>query len=105
MRWICTVMITVLLTTGCATLSETFEERSHCGSSRMYCGTRVDAMMIAAATHESTGVLKVFWPIAIVDMPLSIVADTLLLPYTAFKGSLTENSEAENPQDVTSPPL
>jgi uncharacterized protein YceK len=49
----------------------------------VYCGTRVDALMISMATDESAGVLRAFWPLAIMDLPLSLVADTLLLPYTA----------------------
>ena len=81
MRWVFTVITAMLLTSGCATLTETFEERSHCG------GTRVDAVMISAATDESAGVLRAFWPLAIMDLPLSLVADTLLLPYTAYLDS------------------
>lgn len=105
MRWICTVMTAILLTTGCATMTETFEEKSHCGHSRMYCGTRVDALMIAAATDKNAGVLKVFWPIAIVDMPFSILVDTLLLPYTAYKDSLVEDSTTSIPPGVPLDPL
>jgi uncharacterized protein YceK len=87
MRLLCAVITSMLLISGCATLSETFEERSHCGNSRIYCGTRVDAIMIAMATDEGAGVLRAFWPIALIDLPFSIVADTLLLPYTMYKGS------------------
>lgn len=87
MRWVFTVVAAMLLTSGCATLTETFEERSHCGNTRVYCGTRVDALMISMATDESAGVLRAFWPLAIMDLPLSLVADTLLLPYTAYLDS------------------
>lgn len=87
MRWTCMGIILTMLLSGCATFTETFETRSHCGVSRVYCGTRVDAAMIAAATDESAGVLRAFWPLAMVDLPLSLAADTLLLPYTVYLDS------------------
>lgn len=87
MRCLVTVIAALSLTAGCATLTETFEERSHCGATRVYCGTRVDAIMISMATDESAGVLRAFWPLAIMDLPLSLVADTFLLPYTVYLDS------------------
>jgi uncharacterized protein YceK len=47
--------------------------------------------MIAMATDEGAGVLRAFWPIALIDLPFSIVADTILLPYTVYKGSEVED--------------
>ncbi len=96
MRWIGIVITMALLISGCSTFSETFDTRSHCGSSLVYCGTRTDAMLIAAAGDESAGILRAFVPLAMMDLPFSFVADTLLLPYTvsvdAF-GSKSKNTE------------
>ncbi len=95
MRCLLTTMWLILILSGCATMTETFEDRSHCGVSRVYCGTRVDAMVIAAATDESAGVIRAFWPIALVDLPLSLVADTLLLPYTTFMDTGVKKKTAQ----------
>jgi len=96
MRWIGTVITMALLISGCSTFSETFDTRNHCGSSLVYCGTRTDTMLIAAAGDESAGILRAFVPLAIMDLPFSFVADTLLLPYTvsvdAF-GAKSQNAE------------
>ena len=70
--------------TGCATILSlsTAYEQTKCGSDcnvpRIYSGTAVD---ICGLTADNLGVF------AIIDLPLSLVADTLVLPYTYYAQS------------------
>ncbi|MCE0459892.1 MULTISPECIES: YceK/YidQ family lipoprotein [Pseudomonas] len=73
----------VVLLTGCSTLSETFDDHPRCGP-HPYCGSASDIELIKAATEEDAGILRALVPVAVIDLPFSLVADTLLLPYTAF---------------------
>jgi len=75
--------LTVMVLTGCSTLAETFGDRPQCGV-HPYCGTSTDVELIKAATDDSAGVLRALVPLAVIDLPFSLVADTLFLPYTAF---------------------
>ena len=75
--------LAVMLLTGCSTLSETFGDRPMCGP-HPYCGTSTDVELIKAATDDSAGILRALVPVAVIDLPFSLVADTLFLPYTAF---------------------
>jgi len=72
------------LISGCSTFSETFADRPH-ASSLVYIGTQVDVAVIGAAGDESAGIFRLFAPFALLDLPLSLAADTLLLPYTITK--------------------
>jgi uncharacterized protein YceK len=76
-------MLTVALLTGCSTLAETFDDRPRCGV-HPYCGVSTDIEVIKAATEENAGIFRALVPLAVIDLPFSLVADTLLLPYTAF---------------------
>lgn len=71
------------LLAGCSTLSETFDDHPRCGP-HPYCGASSDIELIKAATDEDAGILRALMPVAVIDLPFSIVADTLFLPYTAF---------------------
>lgn len=84
MRLFCLATALGLLT-GCSSLAATFGEKPYCPDGPVYCGTRVDASLLAAATDESAGVLRALWPIALIDLPFSAIADTLLLPYTLYQ--------------------
>ncbi|MCJ8206258.1 YceK/YidQ family lipoprotein [Pseudomonas sp. RGM2987] len=75
--------LAVVSLTGCSTLSETFDERPRCGP-HPYCGSSSDIELIKAATDENAGIFRALVPLAVIDLPFSIVADTLFLPYTAF---------------------
>lgn len=79
-RWYAAALL-LCLTSGCSTLSETFADRPH-APSLVYIGTQVDVAVIGAAGDDSAGILRLFWPFALMDLPLSLAADTLLLPYT-----------------------
>ncbi|AHL33259.1 hypothetical protein CD58_10300 [Pseudomonas brassicacearum] len=73
----------VALLAGCSTLSETFDDRPRCGP-HPYCGASTDIEVIKAATDENAGIFRALVPLAVIDLPFSLVADTLFLPYTAF---------------------
>ncbi|MBU6957205.1 YceK/YidQ family lipoprotein [Pseudomonas sp. CVAP len=75
--------LAVALLAGCSTFSETFGDRPRCGA-HPYCGSSTDIELIKATTDESAGVLRALVPLAVIDLPFSMVADTLFLPYTAF---------------------
>lgn len=72
------------LTSGCSTFSETFADRPH-ASSLVYIGTQVDLAVVGALGDDSAGIFRLFAPFALLDLPLSLAADTLLLPYTISK--------------------
>lgn len=72
------------LISGCSTFSETFADRPHT-SSLVYCGTQVDVAVVGALGDETAGIFRLFAPFALLDLPLSLAADTLLLPYTITK--------------------
>ncbi|AXA52920.1 YceK/YidQ family lipoprotein [Pseudomonas thivervalensis] len=76
-------MLAVVLLAGCSTLSETFDDRPRCGP-HPYCGSSTDIEVIKAATDENAGVFRALVPLALIDLPFSLVADTLFLPYTLF---------------------
>ncbi|MCP2073152.1 UNVERIFIED_ORG: uncharacterized protein YceK [Pseudomonas lini] len=82
MRIVVTALVMTLLG-GCATANETFGNGQLCGL-HPYCGAATDIEVIKATTAESAGALRVLAPLAIIDLPFSIVADTLILPYTIF---------------------
>ncbi|WP_431081232.1 YceK/YidQ family lipoprotein [Pseudomonas thivervalensis] len=76
-------MLAVVLLAGCSTLSEIFDDRPRCGP-HPYCGSSTDIEVIKAATDENAGVFRALVPLALIDLPFSLVADTLFLPYTLF---------------------
>ncbi len=71
------------LMAGCSTMAETFDDSARCGP-RPYCGSATDIEVISALGDESAGAFQVLAPLALIDLPFSVVADTLFLPYTAF---------------------
>ncbi|MET1077284.1 MAG: YceK/YidQ family lipoprotein [Pseudomonas sp.] len=78
------------LLSGCSTVAETFSDPPRCPGRLAYCGTQVDALLISAATDQDAGVLRALWPIALIDLPFSLVADTLILPYTLYRDATAE---------------
>ncbi len=72
-------------TAGCATLGETFNDNAQCGA-HPYCGTATDVEYLKGLTDGNAGPLAAFIPLVIIDIPLSLAADTLFLPYTVFNG-------------------
>lgn len=91
------VVIVALVTSACATMTETFHERSRCKPELVYCGTRTDALYIAAMFAKNAGILRAFGPIALVDLPFSFIADTVLLPYTVYKSASDNTLQSSKP--------
>lgn len=79
------LLVASLLLSACSTMSETFADRPHCGPSLVYCGTRFDIAVIAAGFIDNSALVKALGPFAAIDLPFSLVADTVLLPYTISK--------------------
>jgi uncharacterized protein YceK len=85
-------LLSALLMVGCASLSVTFNPDPKFGQDKnpIYAGTRFDAEALAAPFDGASSdpgswpdpIIWVFYPFFIVDLPLSMVMDTLLLPYT-----------------------
>ncbi|MDK9717875.1 MAG: YceK/YidQ family lipoprotein [Trichlorobacter sp.] len=76
--------VVLCLISGCSTFSETFADRPH-ASSLVYIGTQVDLAVVGTLGDETAGIFRLFAPFALLDLPLSLAADTLLLPYTITK--------------------
>jgi uncharacterized protein YceK len=77
----------ILLMSGCATLivkSTTASPRE-----KYYMGTKVDASILAQPFHcsketdvcEAVKTWPYLWPLALVDLPLSMVLDTMCFPF------------------------
>jgi uncharacterized protein YceK len=76
------VVAAVAAQVGCASLVNTIG-----GERRPYAGVQADAHIIGALfdTDRQSPANLFQWPFAFVDMPFSLVMDTLLLPYTAME--------------------
>lgn len=85
MRSIHSLLVASLLLSACSTMSETFADRPHCGPSLVYCGTRIDIAVIAAGFIQDSTLVRALGPFAAIDLPFSLVADTVLLPYAISK--------------------
>ncbi len=89
------------LVAGCASIRGTFVEPPKDGS-RVYVGTRRDLQDIALENCECDPIGAVaylmLWPVFVIDLPLSVAADTVLLPYTlALPRPPARTSEIERP--------
>ena len=79
------IYASMMLMTGCSTLI--FNATS--SSNVYYSGTKVDAKIIASPfycleTNDICGLVKnwpVIWPLAIIDLPLCAVVDTIYFPF------------------------
>lgn len=100
--WLCALC--ALLCTGCVSLQATFDHKSKeiepvDMTRKVYIGTRLDAWVVTSPFSkqfwtEETGGGDVFWfffLFSIVDLPLSMVMDTVLLPYTIPHDSRPKN--------------
>jgi len=77
---------------GCASLlgNLSYSEFERDIESRVYIGTKIDGTFLASPFllepggegHQSYALSLLIWPFALVDLPLSFVLDTVLLPYT-----------------------
>lgn len=79
----CILLILLLLMPGCGTYIMMMESDGH---PIPYSGVMIDALVFAGfitSQEGLNGILIALW--ALVDLPFSLVADTLCLPYTIFK--------------------
>src|SRR5438034_5961040 len=85
----------LVIGTGCGTVATHLMPPSERppGVSGVYRGTKFDSFMLSGIGKskgaEVWGYGVVFGPIVICDFPLSLVADTLMLPFDAFSNSST----------------
>lgn len=88
---------------GCASIAATFTERGDeaISGSKVYAGTRTDLFLIEAAGIHSASKTDTFLLrfACVIDLPLSLVADTLFLPYTLT--TINTGTECSNVQDCT----
>jgi uncharacterized protein YceK len=95
LSWILFSASVLLLTQGCGTLA-THGVPEKPGTPRVYRGTSYDANLLRSAvvpretdeTHDDTElrvIVLAISPLLLVDLALSLVADTLLLPYDATR--------------------
>ncbi len=70
---------------GCASIRKTFVENDD-NKDLVYSGTRYDwkAVTLRPDNVDGPGALAVLilWPFYVIDLPLSLISDTLILPYT-----------------------
>ncbi|GAA3919316.1 YceK/YidQ family lipoprotein [Litoribacillus peritrichatus] len=91
------LMFLVLLLSGCGTVNTVFrdeyvvhvnmkEVKTKCSSiSRIYSGVSYDLCLLHAEPSSSPLILSAPVPFVLVDIALSGVADTVLLPYGIYK--------------------
>ena len=88
----------VMMLNGCSTImlhKETSGSSSENFSSEYYVGTKFDAMLISIPFNcdkkTDACVLGLLWPVfgplALIDLPFSMVADTVYLPFQYAKSS------------------
>ena len=107
---ICICILCAFTCAGCMSLGATFDNKNkNAGSGlvdetkKVYVGTRIDAVMATLPFRkefwtEKSGpgdIRLVAWIIGVVDLPLSLAMDTILLPYTISHDSRLENKRAE----------
>ena len=83
--WVLIILVAVVIT-GCSSLGGTFLIEK---DNKIYIGIRRDVCYIN--NWEEYGSVAV--PISAIDLPFSLIMDTILLPYTIPKTLLTEKSE------------
>jgi uncharacterized protein YceK len=82
---------------GCGTLSNITDQAP---AVRAYGGVQRDWMLLTMAQEDDSGIMWAFVPALAVDLPLSVVGDTLTLPYTALTDpTLFRKSLVHEPQD------
>lgn len=75
------LIVAACFLSGCASLFMAFNDDHE---SKVYAGTVIDARMVAA--NDAPTVWQVWRVFCLLDLPFSLVMDTVLLPYTVFTG-------------------
>ncbi|NOX43241.1 MAG: YceK/YidQ family lipoprotein [Gammaproteobacteria bacterium] len=81
------LLLFCLLLNGCASLALSFIDNKDRGAeNNIYIGTRAEYKTLAFNRNTDGASIAnlAAWPFALIDFPLCLVADTLLLPYTVF---------------------
>lgn len=75
MRRILPVLLLPILLQGCASLISTIEEKP---GNKVYAGTR----FVAEVCNAPPSPARILCPLGLLDFPLTLTLDTVLLPYT-----------------------
>ncbi|MBN8431568.1 YceK/YidQ family lipoprotein [Microbulbifer salipaludis] len=59
--------------------------------SYVFGGVKLDSMHICTAAASHSNFRKIIIPFALVDLPLSAIADTVILPYSAYLDHRTDS--------------
>lgn len=113
LRFLATCVVALHLlccSTGCVT---TFVQsqviRGNRSAPRVYGGVRATALLFAELRNPSNpmaaGYLRLFAPIAVLDLPLSLAADTLILPITICQAIFLPGPERDEPSTAADPPV
>jgi uncharacterized protein YceK len=92
----------LLITSGCGTIEYQKGNRGpgplRVKGSGVYGGVKLDGQYLYACIAPENPVAPIFWamaPLVIVDLPLSFVADTVMLPYSIPKAMKTQTEKME----------
>ena len=81
------------LCSGCGTVVSLLNDEL---PSKVYGGVHMDALILSGRADEG-GYLAAFGPCALVDWPLSLIMDTLLLPITLLMRNPSSPGRSETP--------
>lgn len=98
MRRLTAAVLVATIVSGCASLQETFGSDK---SNKVYIGTKKDWNNIFQEQCGAALVCEGLNPI--VDLPLSFVMDTLLLPYTVTHRFTQSDSKKDTTSDTAKP--
>lgn len=90
------LLVLISLISGCASIHQTFISKEYENEAvgpygirnKVYAGIKSDADAVVGCCYMLACICA---PIAIIDMPFSIVADTLFLPYTVTRNQRKKN--------------
>lgn len=83
-----TLILASLLLTGCGTITTLRDDRDPKVRTYVYSGVRMDCFVLKEIADPDTAYFLPKWmaaPFVVVDVPLSVCADTVCLPYTIPK--------------------
>jgi len=96
------ILFFCLFLNGCASIALSFRDHKDENiKSNIYIGTRAEYKTLTFGRYKDGKDLFaniVVWPIALIDFPLCLVADTLFLPYTLF----TIKDDSDNDEAASS---
>jgi len=81
MRRALVLMLFMSVLTGCGTVASLGSDDAN----KVYGGVRFDGAMIGLTSNEDAAELEGMWIIGLLDFPFSLVADTVVLPFTLLK--------------------